>query len=181
MRAVADFSILSRRRLLKLALGAGVLVCMGPAGLFTLRGRAQRVAGLRCLSDHEYRTLTALAHALFPRGGGIALGAEDLDLARDLDAFLADEPAWNRADLKRALLLLEIGPIVFAGTPRTFSHLNVDERVEHFAAWATSGMALRRQVSLAFRRLLSMAFYDRPEAWKDIGYEGPLIHVPGRS
>ncbi len=177
MNHSADFSILSRRRLLKLSLGAGAVLFMGSGGVLALRGRAARVHGLRCLSDHEYRTLAALAQALFPRGGGIAIGAEDLDLARDFDKFLADEPEWNQADLKRALFLLEIAPVLFAGKLRTFSHLDLEERVEHFAGWANSRWLLRRQVALAFRRFLSLAFYDRAEVWKHIGYEGPLVNV----
>jgi hypothetical protein len=174
MTTRADFSALSRRRFLTVSLGAGSLLLMGGAGgLLALRGRAPAVEGLRCLTAHEFRTLAALADALFPAGGPFAPGASDTDLARRIDAFLADEPPWNQRDLKRALFLLEYGPVIFDHRLVTFSHLDADARVVHFASWAVCASDARRQASLAFRRLLALLFYDRPEVWPGVGYDGP--------
>lgn len=167
-------SIFSRRRFLGIALGAGSAALMGGAGLLWLRGRAPAVAGLRCLSDQEYRTLQQLALALFPREGGFPVGAEDLDLARSFDAFLADEPEWNRADLQKGLFLLEYGPVIFERRLVTFSHLGAAERLAHFERWAEGGL-VRRQLALALKRFLALVFYDQPGTWPHIGYEGPLI------
>lgn len=171
------FSILSRRRFLRLWLAAGGFVLMGGAGLWGLRGRAPAVGGLRCLTAHEYRTLSLLALALFPEGGAFPAGASETDLARAFDAFLADEPEWNRKDLKRALFLLEYGPVLFERRPRTFSHLTPAERLAHFQAWMEAESLLRRQVAVAFRRFLSLVFYDTPAVWPHIGYDGPPIPV----
>ncbi len=169
-----DLSILSRRRLLRLSLAAGGFLLMGGAGLLALRGRAPRVGGLRALTDQEYRTLSQLARALFPEGGGFPVGASTVDLARAFDAFLADEPDWNREDLGRALFLLEYGPVVFERRLRTFSRLSPEERLAHFESWAEGG-PLRRQVATAFRKFLSLVFYDTPAVWPHIGYDGPLV------
>jgi len=168
-----DFSILSRRRFLRLSLWAGGFLFMGGAGLLALRGWAPPMRGLRALTDREYRTLAALARALFPEGGAFPVGASDVDLARAFDAFLADEPEWNRTDLRRALFLLEIGPMVFEGRPRTFDRLSPEERLAHFERWSVAGLT-RRQVATAFRRFLSLVFYDTPAVWPHIGYDGPL-------
>ncbi len=167
------FGFLSRRRFLKVALGAGVVVAGGGAGLVALRGTAPPVEGLRFLSAHQYRTLTLLAHAFLPRGGAFAMGAEDRDLARDFDAFLAGEPEANVTDLKRGLLLLEYGPLFFEGRLTTFSRLDEAGRLAHWEGWATSGLLLRRQLAVAFRRFLTLVFYDHPDAWAGIGYPGP--------
>ncbi len=166
------FSILSRRKVLGGTLAAGGLLFMG--GL-ALRGRAPHVGGLRCLTEHEYRTLAALTRALFPRGGAFAYGAADADLERAFDGFLAGEPEWNRTDLKRALFLLEYGPVIFERRLRTFSHLSEAERLAHFQRWAESGSLVRRQVALAFRKFLTLVFYDSPAAWPAIGYAGPIL------
>jgi len=168
------FSILSRRRLLRGSLAAGGFLFMGGLGLWALRGRASRVEGLRSLTDHEHRTLSALARALFPSGGAFAFGSEQAGLERAFDGFLADEPEWNRADLKRALFLLEYGPVIFEARPRTFSNLSEAERLAHFQRWSESRTLIRRQVALAFRKFLSLVFYDQPAAWPGIGYPGPL-------
>lgn len=172
----ADFSVLSRRKLLALSTGAGAFLFMGGAGgLVALRGRAPAVAGLRALSDHEHRTLAALVAVLFPSGGAIPSSGADAGLARMFDGFLADEPEWNRSDLKKALFLLEFGPVLYDRRFVTFSHLPEAERLAHFQSWAESDSLLRRQVAIAFRKFLSLVFYDRPEVWPHIGYPGPFV------
>jgi len=174
MSRLSGLSFLSRRRVLSLALGAGGLAAGGAAGLFALRGSAPKVPGLRCLSDHHYRTLAALAAVAFPEGGAFPLGAGAMDLARAFDGYLADEPPWARDDLGNALVLLEFGPVLFERRFKTFSNLGEDERLAHFERWATSETLLRRQVAMGLRKFLSLVFYDRPEVWPSIGYDGPL-------
>jgi hypothetical protein len=175
MGALDGFSVLSRRRLLKVGLGAGGLLAAGSLGLWGLRGAAPPVAGLRLLTAHEYRTLSKLAEAVLPDGEVFPEGASSVDLARAFDGFLADEPPWNVDDLKRALFLLELGPVVFERRLATFSNLAAAERRAHFERWGTSASETRRQVAVAFRRFLFLVFYDQPPVWKHLGYDGPLI------
>ncbi|MFZ5440314.1 MAG: hypothetical protein ACOZQL_09915 [Myxococcota bacterium] len=166
------FPLLSRRRLLKLGLGAGGALAAGVGGLFALRGTAPAVEGLRVLGAHEYRTFAALAQAAFPEG---VAPKTPLDLARAFDGFLADEPDWAQSETKSALLLLELGPVLFERRLVTFSHLDPDERVAHFQRWGASDSELRRQVFVGFKKFLCLVFYDQPEVWPMFGYEGPLV------
>lgn len=176
MSALDGFAVISRRRFLVSALAASSLaLAAGGGALLALRGHAPAVSGLACLSDHEYRTLARLAQALFPQGGAFSTGAEDIDLARSFDSFLADEPVYNVRDLRRALTWLEFGPILYDHRATTFSHLGEAERLAHFEAWASSDDLLRRQVALAFRKFMSLVFYDTPGVWEGIGYDGPLF------
>jgi hypothetical protein len=175
MGAADGFSILSRRRLLKLGLGAGGALAAGGLGFWGLRGSAPPVAGLRCLTAHEYRTLSRLAEVVLPDQAVFPPGVGAVDLARAFDAYLADEPPWNVEDLKRALFLLELGPVVFERRLSTFSNLPAPERLAHFEGWISSASELRRVVASAFRRFLFLVFYDTPEVWKHVGYDGPLI------
>jgi hypothetical protein len=168
-----DFAIVSRRRFLRLSLAAGAFVLLGGGGAWLLARRG-RAPGMIELTDREHRTLAQLARALFPDGGAFPVGASDVDLARAFDAFLADEPEWNREDLSRALFLLEVGPVVFERRLRTFSGLPEEERLAHFQGWAEGGL-LRRQVATAFRRFLALVFYDTPAVWPHIGYDGPGV------
>lgn len=147
----------------------------GVGGVLGLRGCARDVSGLRCLSAQEYTTVAALAAAMFPADEGFPVGAEQLDLARGFDAFVADEPPWNQDDLKKAILLLELGPMVFDGRAKTFRHLPPAERLAHFTRWSEGDQPVRRQAALALRKVLSVLFYDRPEVWPHIGYDGPLF------
>lgn len=171
--ALRPFGGLTRRGLLKLALGAGGAVAGGVGGVFALRGAAPEVSGLKVLSAHEYRTMASLAAAMF--GEVLPPGPERLDLARTFDGYLEGEPEWARAEAKSALMLLELGPVLFERRLSTFSHLAPAERVAHFERWGTSELGLRRQVAAGFRKFLCLLFYDQPAAWKLIGYDGPWL------
>jgi hypothetical protein len=158
-----------------LALGAGGVLLTTAGGLALLRGSAPAVAGLRVLSAHEYRTLSALARVHLPTGGAFEQGAEGLDLPRAFDRYLADEHPENIRDLRRAVTLLEFGPVLFEGQAQTFSNLPAAAQEAHFHAWTDSDLLLRRQVAFAFRKFLSFVFYDTPQVWKHIGYSGPSL------
>lgn len=174
MSALEGFAVVSRRRFLRGALAAGgVLLAAGGGGLLALRGSAPSVPGLRVLSDHEYQTFARLALALFPPGGAFSIGADRVDLARAFDAYLADEPEYNVRDLRRALTWLEYGPALYEHRATTFSRLSDVEGLAHFEGWAASDDPLRRQIALAFRKFVSLVFYDTPEVWASIGYDGP--------
>jgi hypothetical protein len=180
MGALDGLEPVSRRRFLRGALAVGGLfLATAGGGLVALRGYAPSVDGLVCLSDHEYRTLRRLALALFPPGGAFAIGADRIDLARAFDAFLADEPEHNVRDLRRALTWLELGPVLYERRAATFSQLSEADRLAHFESWAASHDPLRRQVALALRKFMNLVFYDTPEVWSSIGYDGPLFRKAG--
>lgn len=171
--AAALFAFMSRRRFLKIGLAGAGLVAAGGGGLLAMRGSAPEVKGLKVLSNQSYRTLANLARTHLPRGGPFEVGADDVDLARRFDAFLADEPKKNVRDVTRALLLIELGPVIFDLKLHTFSHLSPKERLKHWEEWMTSRLLIRRQAALAFRKFFGLVFYDRPETWPHIGYPGP--------
>jgi hypothetical protein len=169
----AAFRFLSRRRFLQMGIGGiGLTVAVG-GGLFGLRGCAPPITGLRVLSAQEYRTLRAVARAHIPRGGGFASGAEDFDLARRFDAFLADEPAENVKNLKLAVALVEFGPLVYERRLATFSNLSEEQQASHWELWVYRGSPFQRQVAAAFRKFFALTFYDNERVWGEIGYGGP--------
>jgi len=170
------FSFLSRRKFLKASLVAGGAVLgVGGGGLMALRGRAPEVDGLTMLDGHEYKTLQSLVEVMFPRIEAIPIDVDSMDLPRAFDVFLAGEPEHNVDDLRKALVLIEFGPLVFDRRWTTFSRLPPKERLEHWNAWATSSTLIRRQISLAMRKFFNLVFFDQPEVWPFIGYPGPSL------
>lgn len=165
----------TRRQLLGAFAAVGGALFGAGLGLRLLRGFAPAVPRLRLLDADEHRTVARLAEALFPPGGAFPLGAAELDLARHLDAFLADEPPWNQADLRHAITLLEYGPVLLERRLRTFSHLSPEERLAHFQRWRESDQLLLRQAALALHKFLSLVFYDQPAVWPSIRYDGPAV------
>lgn len=170
------FAFLSRRRFLKASLVAGgALLGLGGGSLLALRGRAPSVDGLRVLDDHEYRTLRSLVEVMFPTSELIPVDATAMDLPRAFDGFLANEPEHNVADLRKALVLIEFGPLVFDRRLTTFSRLDVSERSAHWDTWGVSDELVRRQVSIAMRKFFNLVFFDHEEVWPYIGYGGPSM------
>lgn len=168
----SPFGILSRRR----ALGAAGAALGGLAGLGAwVRGCPPAVSGLRAIDAHEHRTLGALVEILFPPGERFGLDVPAMELPRAFDAFLADEPEENVADLRDAIAWLEVGPLLYGGSVTPFSRLPLEAREAHFRSWMESDELLRRQVALAFRKFFSLVFYDRQEVWPHIGYPGPSL------
>ena len=174
------FGFLTRRRLLTLGVAGASVLVLGGGGVASLLAGAPDVANLSVLNAREYRTLDALAKTLLPSGGAFELGAERFDLARAFDGYLAGEPPENVEKLRRALLLFELGPLLFERRWTTFSRLSAAERIVHYEAWATSDTLVRRQVAVAFRKFMALVFYDNPEVWPHIGYPGPSLARLGK-
>jgi len=170
------FSFLSRRRFLKASLVAGgAILGVGGGGLLALRGRAPSVDGLRVLDDHEYRTLQSLVEVMLPKTDEIPIDATPMDLPRAFDDFLVGEPEQSVKDLRKALVLIEFGPLVFDKEITTFSRLPVDQRTEHWDSWGVSDNLLQRQVSIAMRKFLNLVYFDHEQVWPYIGYPGPSL------
>ena len=140
-----------------------------------MRGRAPKVDGLHVLDAHEYRTLQSLVEVMLPKTSAIPLDPESMDLPRAFDAFLADEPEHNVKDLKKALVLIEFGPLAFDQKVTTFSRLDVADRAAHWSEWALSDNLLRRQVSIAMRKFFNLVYFDHERVWPYIGYPGPSM------
>ncbi len=141
-------------------------------------GAHPKVDGLRVLDAHEYRTLRSLVEVMLPKTEAIPIDPESMDLPRAFDDFLADEPEHNVNDLRRALVLIEFGPLAFDKKLTTFSRLDVAERATHWQEWALSDNLLRRQVSIAMRKFFNLVYFDHEQVWPHIGYPGPSMKRP---
>jgi len=118
----------------------------------------------------DEKRLRAVLDALVPRGGPFPLGAADTDLESALTRYFASLHPLGPLGLRLLLLALEYGPVVFDRT-RPFSQLGPDQRARALAAWERSRLALRRQLIASLKLLALMHFYERPEVWRELGYD----------
>lgn len=164
------FAFLTRRRFLRIGLASAAVLGGGAVGGgLWLRGPRTDVDGLDVLNAAEFTTLTNAIAATF----GPTTTLDTSGLARSFDAFVADEPAANRRDLRRALQVVEASPVLFGGYGTTFSRLTASERDAWWASWPAHDRLLLRKVSLAFRKFFNLVLYGDPASWSHVGYLGP--------
>jgi hypothetical protein len=165
---------ISRRGFLRL--GGATAAFASLAGIRALPAAAARPgSGRRFFDARETEILTRIAERVCDTGDP---AAPPLDATvATVDAFCgALDPALT-SDLPLALRLFEWGPFLFDATFVRFTRMTGAERDASLRAWTTSRLAIRRQAFLALRNLCLLGFYSQPEAWRLIGYQGPLLGI----
>ncbi|MBI3783812.1 MAG: GMC family oxidoreductase N-terminal domain-containing protein [Deltaproteobacteria bacterium] len=119
------------------------------------------------------RTMAAVADAIIPRGGGLELGAADVDVARRVDAALGHFDT----DLRRAIAWLvsawEYHTLLTRG--RRFSQLSAAQRAE-VVERAYHSQALSRRLPLELlKQLSSFAYGSAPEVEAALGFDASCI------
>lgn len=161
---------LSRRRLLRLGLGAGVVVA-GAAGLgaWGLLRHHPPAAGLKVLSDSEASVAVAVADAYFPPGNPFGRAAVDLDVVGVLDAYLFELFPRERRGIRTLLRGLEVWPrLTLQAGP--FSTATLAERQAILRAFDDSGIAERRLLGALLRQLCCMAMFEDDRLLAGIGH-----------
>ena len=124
------------------------------------------------LSASHRRALRALGDTLLPSTGpGDPAGGDVVPAA--VDELLA---AMTPADLRRVGALLtffDYSAVTRYG--RRFSALGTDRRRRYLEGWMTSRIAPRRMIYRALRSLCMNAYYQAPQVWPSLRYDGPLV------
>lgn len=164
---------LSRRSFLGLSAAGTALLAVGGLGLWPTTLRAPQ-APLQVLTPRAYSVLAAVADRLCP-GGGAFPSASQLGVAEKLDALFAMSDPSMGAELNQALLLLDnaLAGLLLDQHPATFTASGPEAQDRILAAWAGSGIALRRKVFKALRGLVAGTYYGDPRVYAAMGYPGP--------
>jgi hypothetical protein len=167
---------MKRRSLLKLGLGAAVLIGVAGAGVALIK------PGLidNRLSPGSRELMTAVAQAvlgdLLPPPGAARDAALESQLAR-LDLSIAALPAPTRAELSQALGLIGTagGRIALVGLTSSWASATPAEVQTALDAMRLSTSNTRQQVYHALRDLNAIAFFTEPSNWTQAGYPGPRV------
>lgn len=163
-----------RRRLLKLGIGAGVLLGLAGTGAALFR------PGLKDghLSPSAQALLRAVAMAvldgLLPADPAVCEARIALHL-KQLDAAIAALPASLRAELSQLLGLLDTaaGRLMLGGSASDWAAMAPDELQQTLRTMSQSSLDLRQQVYHALRDLNTLVFFTEPSSWALVGYPGP--------
>jgi len=166
---------MQRRRLLKLGLGAAVVIGVAGAGIALIK------PGLvdNRLSPGARDVMRAAAQAvlsdLLPPAGAARDAALEAQLER-LDAFIAGMPPATRKELSDALGLLATaaGRYALVGLSRPWAEASAQEVQQALEAMRLSSSNTKQQVYHALRDLNAIAFFTEPTNWKTAGYAGPV-------
>lgn len=165
---------MKRRSLLKLGLGAAVLLSAVGGGLVLMR--PGWVDGRLSPEARELMGAVALSvmDGLWPAPGVAREVALQAHLDR-LDAQIAGYPAAVRAELSQVLALLTRsgGRLALVGLTPDWSNATVAEVQEALNEMRVSRLAVRQQIYRALRELNCIAFFTEPSHWALTGYPGP--------
>ena len=163
----------TRRGFLRLAGATAAFASL--AQLRALPAAAALPPGEAFFGPGETEILTRIAERVCDSGDPAAPPLRETRTVATIDAFCRALDLSLTAQLPLALRLFEWGPFLFDWTFTPFTRMSDAGRDASLRAWMTSRLAIRRQAFLAVRNLCLLGFYSQPEAWRLIGYKGPLV------
>jgi hypothetical protein len=167
---------MKRRSLLKLGLGAAVVI--GVAGTGVALIKPGLIDGRLSPASRELMSAAAqgVLGELLPPPGAARDAALEAQLAR-LDVAIAALPAATRAELSQALGLLgtAAGRIALVGLSSPWAKAAPADVAQALNAMRLSSSNTRQQVYHALRDLNSIAFFAEPANWTLAGYPGPRV------
>jgi hypothetical protein len=165
---------MQRRTLLKLGLGATVLLALAGGGIAMLRPGL--VDGRLSASAKE--VFAAVARAVLDGSLPADLQQRQTIIGAHLQRLentLAGFAPATRAELSQLLALLSSTPgrLGLAGLHADWPQASVPELQQALQGMRTSSLAMRQQVYHALRDLTNAAYYADPTSWSLMGYPGP--------
>jgi choline dehydrogenase-like flavoprotein len=134
------------------------------------------------LSNARRSALAALAETVLPRGGALAPGASDVDVAGQLESYLDRCSPGTRRTVNLMLTAFNLSSIA-TRSGRPFRFLSARSREQYVLACETSRIRQRRETLIALKALILMFFCSDPRIQTLIGYDGEpfkkVEHDPG--
>ena len=145
---------------------------LGQIGLGALLGLGVASPAALWVVVDEDALVLALCDALFPPIGGLPTAAE-VDAPARVRAYLDALPARTRWEARGALRLVEGRTLATHGAP--FSALTREDREQVLIAMAGSALLPERLLAQAVKQLCAMGYWQAPETWAHLGYDGPWV------
>jgi hypothetical protein len=173
---------LSRRRLLRAAIGGAVLVATGSiVALLRTRGYVlppERVGKLAILDAAQFTVIEHAARRIAARDRDDAPTPDDVDVAGFVDRYVAGMHPRSRTDLFRFLTYVEQVAPLAAGHASRFTRLAPADQDRVLSRLESSDNNLLRAGFAGLKALVFMGYYRDPRTWKVIAYDGPRVGRP---
>lgn len=122
------------------------------------------------LGRKEQALVAAVADALFPPGGPIAVSGTEAGLVAYTDAYVRGVPAHTRLLMRVLFFFVEHGPWLFGPAPR-FTRLTQARRIVEIERMSQSPLYLRRVAFLSIRMVMCMGYLANEDVMRAIGLE----------
>lgn len=168
----------SRRKFLKGTLAGSALIAgsaLLPAGCAKYDPAG---VPLQVLDQKEFAVLQAAADRFVGEGLAGEPAASDVNVAAQFDAMLAYAPAEVQSQVKQMLQIFEHGTQLFLFSFKRFTELSAEEKDNYITTWMESGLAFRKTVFWAMKKISAAFYYASPAVWPSIDFDGPWV---GRS
>ncbi len=166
---------LGRRRFLKGSASGLVLLGLGwllPAGC---KSYPKPQVALRFFNSREYAIMNVVGERLLNASGRIGPGAEQIDVAANVDAAVVGWEATAQRQLRTVLRVFEHGTYLFDLQRQRFTQLSAPQQDRYLQGWMNSTLGARRIVFRTLKCLAAVGFYQDPRTWRRLGYEGPWL------
>lgn len=165
---------MQRRTLLKLGLGATVILVAAGGGVALLNPALSHGH----LSEDGRAVMHVVARAVLD--GALPSASDEREKAIEahlqrLEAAISAFPPAVQAELSQLLTLLATAPgrVALAGLSSPWPQASVEQVQGALQGMRLSSLALKQQAYHALRDLTNAAYFSDPSAWQRMGYPGP--------
>lgn len=128
--------------------------------------------GLSCLSPSHYQLFCRLAEVLLPTAGTAFFPAEQVPVARHVDAILSTLAPEVRQQLGMGLSLFDNAAV--AGHWKRFVDLPDEEALAYVGDWVNSGVMPKRAIGFVVTKLTHTGYWMDSRTWTALGFDGPV-------
>lgn len=122
------------------------------------------------LTRKEQALVAAVADALFPPNGPIAVSGTEAGLVAYTDGYVRGVPPLTRLLMRVLFVFVEHGPWVFGPAAR-FTRMTQERRIAEIERMARSPLYLRRVAFLSIRMVMCMGYLANEDVKRAIGLE----------
>lgn len=142
-----------------------------PPALWTPEELRTRDFARTTLRPRHRPVVRALAEALYSADGEVS--GERLDAFVDeVDGFISPASKTLRFALKSMLDIIRLCPLLILGKPALFENLDLADRIKMLERMDRHKIQIFTLVLVAFKTLMTIAFYEDPVELKQLGYPG---------
>jgi Gluconate 2-dehydrogenase subunit 3 len=166
---------IDRRRFLK---SSGLGVALLGIGTLLPEGCARYPkpsAKLRFFTAKEYAVVNAVAGRILGAAEEVGAGSGQVDVAANLDPWAATWDEEAQQQLRLMLRVFEHGTSLFDLQRKRFTRLPEAAQNRYLDGWMRSTLGARRVVFRALKTMSAAGFFQTPQTWPALGYDGPWL------